>query len=138
MGKKKTKKEKKEILNKRIDELYKSQGNNVEFVKKVLGVDRIKIQKIIELCNKKADEGRKRFTEKLKNQEWYQVKCPYCKISNRDWVDSGRDVYNYPIKYAKEDLSGEGKVSDFYMKVKFMKNWVKLVYHCRICKNYFA
>jgi len=92
------------------------------------------------MCEDRAEAGRERFTEKLKEQDWYNVKCPKCKISNRNWLENEEDVYKYPIKYVKEEFDEIKGVKniEFYEKIKFSGHWIYLVYHCRMCGEYFA
>ena len=59
----------------------------------------------------------KEFIENIKSQSWYQLECVKCKISNRKWLEEGRDAYDYPIKMT-ELPTGRG---------------IKIFYFCNNC-----
>ena len=128
---------KKEISDEKLLKTYKTAKEREDYLaslnkdfKKVRVDD--KIAKIIKTYQDRAEEGRERFTKKVKQQEYYQVQCPKCKISNRKWVESGGDIYDIPIINSQDKSENE-----YFYKAKYQKQWIYLTYYCKRCNYYF-
>ena len=61
----------------------------------------------------------KRFIDSIKEQGFFQIQCPRCKISNRKWLEEEKDIYDCPIS-----------IEEIYTN-----SGVKVFYFCSNCKN---
>jgi len=80
----------------------------------VKGFSKLKVEGFKKYINQKPS---KKFIEDIKSQSYYQLECRNCKMSNRKWLEEGKDAFDSPIRMT-ELPTGRG---------------VRIFYNCSNC-----
>ena len=83
------------------------------------GCSKVMVDGLPNILKKHLGNPSKKFIDKVKNQSFYQIECPRCKISNRKWIEEKKNPYFCPITI-EEIYTNKG---------------VNVFYNCSNCKN---
>ena len=113
---------KKEITDDELVRKYKTKEERMNYLTSLnpKQVDIISIKEDLpNIIKKNLREPSKDFINSIKEQSFYQIQCPRCKISNRKWIEEKKNPYFCPISI--EEI--------------FTNKGVNVFYNCSNCKN---